>query len=228
MPFARRGHPAAPSVLAALALLAGSGSLHAQAAALSPSAIADARPTVSRDGGGLQPSDVVRIEVWRRPELSGDFTVGMDGALRHPVFHDVVVAGIAMPEVEARIRSILLRFDATPVFIVEPLFRVSVEGEVRQPNLYALTRETTFSQAIALAGGITPLGRPDRVSVIRGGNVLHLDLNEAGAAPASNRIASGDRIIVGARRNVLRDNIAPIASIAAAVGTVVGIATRRR
>ena len=207
---------------------AGPAALRAQDAMHRAAPTLDVHASSAREGAALQPSDVVRIEVWRRPELSGDFTVGLDGALRHPVFRDIVVAGLPMTEVESRVRSVLLRFDATPVFIVEPLFRVSVEGEVRQPNLYALARETTFSQAIALAGGITPLGRADRVSVIRAGTVLRLDLNDAAATPASSRIASGDRIIVGARRNVLRDNIAPIASIAAALGTVVAIATRNR
>ena len=176
----------------------------------------------------LQPSDVVRIQVWRKPELSGEFTVGADGALRHPVYHDVAVAGMPMPEVESRIRSILMRFEAAPVFIVEPLLRVSVEGEVRQPGLYAMSVETTLGQAIGVAGGATSAARTDRVTLRRGSSVVSLDLNDPRTAASATRVQSGDRIIVAQQRSILRDYIAPIASIAAAVGTAVTIATRSR
>ena len=176
----------------------------------------------------LQPSDVVRIQVWRKPELSGEFTVGADGALRHPVYHDVTVAGMPMAEVESRIRSILMRFEASPVFIVEPLLRVSVEGEVRQPGLYAMSVETTLGQAIGIAGGATSAARTDRVTLRRGTSVISLNLNDPRTAASATRVQSGDRIIVAQQRSMLRDYIAPIASIAAAVGTAVTIATRSR
>jgi hypothetical protein len=34
--------------------------------------------------GTLRPGDVVRIDVWQKPELSGEFRVGIDGSLVHP------------------------------------------------------------------------------------------------------------------------------------------------
>ena len=195
-----------------------------------PSMMTAARPVavVSVWDGAtvLRPSDVVRIQVWRKPELSGEFTVGPDGALRHPVYHDAVVTDVPMHEVESRIRGVLLRFEAAPVFIVEPLLRVSVEGEVRQPGLYSMSAETTVGQAIALAGGTTSLSRTDRITVRRAHQVIRLHLNDDAATASTMRILSGDRILVPAQRHVFRDYIAPVASIAAAVGAAINIARR--
>src|SRR5829696_4609079 len=40
----------------------------------------------------LTPGDSVRIEVWRKPEFSGDFVVAPDGTITHPLFRSVRVA----------------------------------------------------------------------------------------------------------------------------------------
>ena len=215
-------------LLAGLAIMAAPAMLRAQEARTSESRSLRVAAAPAVASPVLQPSDVVRIQVWRKPELSGEFTVGADGALRHPVYHDAIVAGMPMSEVESRIRGILLRFEASPVFIVEPLLRVSVEGEVRQPGLYSMSVETTVGQALGIAGGATSAARTDRVTLRRGTSVVALDLNDPRAAASATRVLSGDRIIVAQQRSMLRDYIAPIASIAAAVGTAVTLATRSR
>src|SRR5690606_41131851 len=62
---------------------------------------------------------------------------------------------VPQDEIERRVQEILYDFDAQPRFVVEPLVQVVVGGEVRQPNLYALSPEMTVSQAVGLAGGVT-------------------------------------------------------------------------
>ena len=110
----------------------------------------------------LNPGDVVRITVWRKPELSGDFVVARDGTLSHPLLREVHVTGIPVELVDARIREFLTTLEANPQFVIEPLLRVAVSGEVRTPNLYNLRPETSISQAVAVAGGTTERGRRDR------------------------------------------------------------------
>src|SRR2546422_4529355 len=61
-------------------------------------------------------------------------------------------------------------------FVLEPVFPVTVAGEVRQPNLYRLPEGTTFAQAIAQAGGPTELGRLNKVQVIRRDSTMMIDL----------------------------------------------------
>src|SRR4051812_5763503 len=48
-------------------------------------------PRTSAAQAVLTPGDSVRIEVWRKPEFSGDFVVAPDGTITHPLFRSVRV-----------------------------------------------------------------------------------------------------------------------------------------
>lgn len=157
----------------------------------------------------LRPGDAVRITVWRNSELSGEFAVAADSTLRHPLYQDVQVAGLPLPLVRERLRGFLTRYEAKPEFVIEPLYRVAVGGEVRQPNLYALPPETTVVQAVAMAGGATREGSLKRVLLMRQGEEQLLDLTDPGAAFTQTFIRSGDQILVLRRRNFFRDYLVP-------------------
>ncbi|MBW3654567.1 MAG: SLBB domain-containing protein [Gemmatimonadetes bacterium] len=174
----------------------------------------------------LNPGDAVRITVWRRDDLSGEFSIAADGTVVHPLLKQVVVTGISLPEAERRLGEMLQRVEGNAPFVVEGLLRVSVGGEVRTPNLYALTPVTTVSQAVALAGGISDRGRLDRVRLIRGGTEQMIDLTDPAQRLSNMTVRSGDQIVVARRGNVFRDVIAPAGSLAAAVVSLIGILTR--
>src|SRR5256884_4803877 len=124
----------------------------------------------------LRPGDMLRINVWRHPEMSGDLEVGADSTLVHPVYQTIKVAGVPLPVVKERLRGLLAKYEQDVQLVIEPLFPVTVAGEVRVPNLYRLPQGTTFAQAIAQAGGLTELGRLDRVHVIRRDSAMVIDL----------------------------------------------------
>ncbi|HXF94549.1 MAG TPA: SLBB domain-containing protein [Gemmatimonadales bacterium] len=170
----------------------------------------------------LRVGDALRITVWRQPELSGEFAVAPDSALVHPVYQRVKVAGTTLSVAQERLRSLLVAYDREVQLVVEPLFPVTVAGEVRQPNLYRLAEGTTFAQAVALAGGPTELGRLDRVRVIRRDTTMVINLAGGYSRYESLTVASGDQIFVGRRSgfNLLRDVLYPLASLTAAVAAV--------
>ncbi|MGH7721172.1 MAG: polysaccharide biosynthesis/export family protein [Gemmatimonadaceae bacterium] len=174
----------------------------------------------------LQPGDIVRLTVWRRPEFSGEFEIASNGVIKHPLYQHVPVARMPLAEVNSRVRTYLLQFDANPEFIIEPLFRVAVGGEVQSPNLYRFPRETTIPQAIALAGGVTGSGRLDRVRLIREGQTQSLDLTHPDTKWAQVPIRSGDQILVTRRRNYLLEYIGPIASLTGVIVSIVALTTR--
>lgn len=174
----------------------------------------------------LNPGDVVRITVFRKPELSGEVVIAADGTLRHPLYRDIPVVGLALTDAEARIRERLSRYEVNPQFVIEPLLRVSVSGQVRQPSLYSLAPETTVAQAVALAGGVTDQGRMDRVRLIRGGQEIRVDLQSTREGPAQSPVRSGDQIVVDRRVNVFREYIAPSGGIAAALVALINLVTR--
>lgn len=181
----------------------------------------------SGDGATLNPGDHVQIAVFRAPELSGDFAVGSDGTITHPLYHAVRVVGLTQPEVEARVRTVLARLDANPQFVVQLLLRVAVGGEVTRPNLFTLPPETSVAQAVAQAGGATEQGRLDRVRLVRGGRVAVLDLTQPGGL-ADQAVRSGDQIVVDRRGSTFRDVIVPLGSIIAGIAGVASLIVTSR
>ena len=63
--------------------------VHAQSAPTAPS---------DTSGGTLKPGDVVRLKIWREPDLSGDFVVDEHGGVVVPKLGRVPVVGLS-PEV---------------------------------------------------------------------------------------------------------------------------------
>ena len=208
-------------LLIALICLAAAGHVTAQAAPRPAQPVSKVTPTLL-----LKPGDVLRITVLRHPELSGEFTVNGDGVLVHPLYRELRVSGIALSDTEQLVRGVLARFDAKPEFVIDPLFQVSVAGEVRQPNLYALRPTTTIAQAVALAGGVSERGRIDRVRLFRAGREYPVDLRRPETGMSMDLIQSGDQIVVERRGSVFRDIIAPAGSIIGALAALVNIATR--
>lgn len=174
----------------------------------------------------LIPGDYVRVTVWRKPELSGEFLVAADSTLKHPLYQEVKVGGLGVAAAQERLRSYLTKLESSPQISIEPLFQVTVGGEVRSPNLYKLSPETNIAQAVALAGGPNERGRLEKVHLLRGGRDMLLDLTQADASAIRMTIESGDRIVLERRREVFRDVIGPLASLAG-LGVSIGIILRR-
>jgi len=156
---------------------------------------------------------MVRITVWRQPELSGEFEIAADGTVTHPLYREVEVAGVPVATAEARLREFLQRFEANPEFVVQPLFRVAVGGEVRQPSLYAFPPAVTLARAVALAGGPSERGRLDEVLLVRDGRTVEVDLTRAEGGLAHTGIRSGDQIMVSRRSAFFRDYMLPAVSL---------------
>jgi len=177
----------------------------------------------------LRPGDVLRINVWRHPELSGDFVVAPDSSLVDPVYQGVKVAGQPLYVVRDRLRGVLSTYEQSVPFVLEPLFPVTVAGEVRQPNLYRLPEGTTFAQAIAQAGGPNELGQLNKVNVIRRDSTMTINLGSGYSKYQGLVIASGDQILVGRRSNfnLVRDALYPLASLTAAVAAILAYSRTR-
>ena len=184
----------------------------ASAAAQSPAA-AEAAPA-------FHVGDAVRITVWRNPDLSGQFDVTEDGTIIHPVYRSVRVAGVPVPQVQAQLRTVLQRFETNPEFVVEPLFRVAIGGEVRTPNIYTLPPYTSVAQAVVQAGGPTPDARVKRVRLLRDGQTIFVDLTRPHSELANLRIRSGDQIVLDEQRNLWSDTIRPALTTASSVASI--------
>jgi polysaccharide export outer membrane protein len=182
----------------------------------------------------LLPGDSVRIAVWRKPEMSGDFIVAPDGTISHPLYRAVRVGGVPFSTAEANLRSFLARFEQDPQFVAEPLVRVSVSGEVRRPAVFGVRPETTIGEAVAQAGGPTEFAKRNRVTILRKDTTgrqreFYVNLVDPERGSATARVHSGDQIVVDRRRSFFRDIMMPTLSVigsVASIGLLIDRATR--
>jgi protein involved in polysaccharide export with SLBB domain len=189
-------------------------------------AAAGQSPGLGGAGATLQTGDALRISVWGVPELSGEFEVGPDSALKHPLYKNVKVAGVPLPVLEGRVSEYLRQFRNKPELSLEPLLRVVLGGEVRLPSIYSLPPEATVAEAVARAGGPSPNGRLDRVTLVRNGRRIAVNLHRPDSEAARSTVHSGDQILVGRRRNLLREVIAPTVTFAASVTSMIFVIRR--
>jgi polysaccharide export outer membrane protein len=163
---------------------------------------------------GLAPGDQIRITVWRKPEMSCDCTVAGNGTIIHPLYRDVQVIGVPLTTVEERLRTFLARYEQNPQFVIQPLVKIVVGGEVRTPNIYSVPPETTIAQAIAIAGGPTERG------VLR---EIKMDISRPDSDAGVLQIRSGDQILIGRRGRSALEYISPVTSSIAAIAAIISI-----
>lgn len=174
----------------------------------------------------LRSGDQVEIQIWERPELSGQFDVTPTGHLAHPLYSDVRVAGLPFAEVQESLARFLERYMATPRFLALPRVQVAVFGEVRNPNLYRLSPEMTVVEVVAQAGGFTREARTNRIHLIRDGAESTIDFTDPTSRHLQMQIRSGDQIQVDRDVSLFRDYIVPAGSIGGAIIGLVGILIR--
>lgn len=173
----------------------------------------------------LAPGDSVRIVVWRKPEMSGDFIIAPDNTISHPLYRAVRVGGVPFNTAEANVRTFLARFEQDPQFVVEPLVRVAVSGEVGRPQVFAVRPETTIGEAVAQAGGPNQFGQRDRVRVLRKDpngrqRELVVSLLDPESPSATIRVHSGDQIVIDRRRSFFREIFLPALGVLGSAASI--------
>ena len=117
----------------------------------------------------LGPSDVLRVNVWQNPDLSGDVTVRPDGTIALPLVGEVRAAGRTAAQVRAEIVEAAAgvrqgRRRTTSPCRSPPInsYRFIVNGNVERIGAYTSNRYVTVSEAIALAGGPNRFADPEQ------------------------------------------------------------------
>jgi polysaccharide export outer membrane protein len=163
-----------------------------------------------------QPGDMVRINVWREPELSGEVFVQNDGTAIFPALGRMHVGGLTADSLNgllvARFRDRILNtpVDAT---LIRPL---PVIGSVRSPGVYPVDPTATAIQVIARAGGTAGGERAPRVQLLRhDGSKLDLSMEQS---LGSFNLRNGDALYVEERSFWLRNQRQ--ITVGAAVSTI--------
>lgn len=146
----------------------------------------------------LRPGDIIRLRVWREPDMAGDYAINEEGMAVLPRLGRTQVAGESPRQLEARLVKEYERYLQQPAVEITLLRRVQVLGAVRTPGLHPVDATMSVSDVLALAGGATEQGDPDRIELIRGGQRQQIRLSVS-TRIADSAIQSGDQIYVPER-----------------------------
>ena len=173
----------------------------------------------------ILPGDVVRLRIWREPDLSGDFPIDESGEVVLPRIGPVKATSETPESLKAKLYNEYQKYLAQTSIDVSVLRRVQVLGAVKNPGLYPLDATMTVSDAVAMAGGVTPDGNEKKVQLVRGGQKLSGNLPQR-TRLADTPIRSGDQLYVPYRSWLSRNGYLA-GSLIAASATVIAILSRR-
>lgn len=148
----------------------------------------------------LNPGDGVRIIFYNiNDNISGDYYIQQDGLLQLPFIGNIDTRNRDFKFIK---NQIVTKYDSlykNPELTVQPLLRINILGEVRNPGYYYVTDVEKITGILALAGGVTGAAASKEIYILRGEEEIELNVSELtakGNTAADFGLRSGDRIFV--------------------------------
>ncbi len=130
--------------------------------------------------------DILRVDVWREPELSAaQIVVRPDGKITLPLIGDVQAAGFTTKQLQENLTERFKEYAQAPTVSVMVLKiesqKVSIVGNVAKPGTYPLGSPMTVLELIARAGGLTEYAKSKNIKIVRkkDGTTLNFNYNDA-------------------------------------------------
>ncbi len=125
------------------------------------------------------PEDELEISVWENPDLKTKMPVRPDGFISFPLIGDVRAQGLTPAQLKQKIADQLKKFITDPIVtvVVEEInsIKISVAGEVNEPDTYKVNRPIRLLHLFALAKGFTEKADFKRSYLLRDGIKLDID-----------------------------------------------------
>lgn len=179
-----------------------------------------ATPVDNVDDYKIGPHDLLEIHVFGVDELSTTVRVNARGFISMPLIGLIDAGGLTREALEKRIATRLgqdyLQDPHVTIFIREfASQRITLEGAVGRPGIYSITGRTTLIQAMAMAGGLGRLAKPDDIKLFRvlpngEKKVMTYDLLEIREGQVEDPILQGQDIVIvsqSASRKFLTDSL---------------------
>ena len=119
----------------------------------------------------IGPQDMLRIDVWKEPDISRVVPVRPDGKITLPLVNDVQASGLTTNQLAAEIAEGLKKYITSPQVTVGVTEinsrRIFVSGEVGHPGAFPLLPNMTVLQALSSAGGFTQFAREKKIYILR-------------------------------------------------------------
>ncbi|HLH08200.1 MAG TPA: polysaccharide biosynthesis/export family protein [Terriglobales bacterium] len=147
--------------------------------------------------------DLLEINVFDVPELSGKFRLSNSGTLSLPLAGELQLQGMTVQQVEQAIARQLrdggyLRDPQVSVLVAEFATQgVSVLGEVKKPGIYPSAGTHRLLDYLSMAEGLTPLaGSHANITHRDNSSVQRIELKSKGGARENPEVYSGDTVLV--------------------------------
>ena len=127
------------------------------------------------------PGDVLKVSVWKEPDLQLELLVRPDGAISFPLAGEISTNGKSVPDLQDELTTRLARFITSPVVTVsvkEVLGnKIYVIGQVNNPGEFVVNPQVDVLQALSMAGGTTPFADLDDIRILRRINAIQSALS---------------------------------------------------
>jgi protein involved in polysaccharide export with SLBB domain len=155
----------------------------------------------------LRPGDELQLKLAGVPSteitsVSGIYTIDGEGYINLPHIGRVKIAGltsgVAQSIIESAYKSRHIYTNPNIVITMQAQTRfVNVGGEVKTPQRVPFTADLTILGSINAAGGFSPYANQRKVRLLRGNQVMIVDVKKIRADPSLDlQVQPGDRIEV--------------------------------
>lgn len=175
-----------------------------------------AYPPMAKYGSGIDtpyligPGDMVRVVVWRSPDLSAIVPVRPDGKISTPLVEDLAASGKTATQLARDVEQVLAKYVQSPVvtvivntFVGPYSQQIRVIGEAVKPQALAYRENMTLLDVMIAVGGITDFADGNRASIVRTGGgktqqfaVRLRDLVRRGDLSANVALRPGDVLVI--------------------------------
>jgi protein involved in polysaccharide export with SLBB domain len=155
----------------------------------------------------LRNGDILEIKISGIPStditsVSGEYTIDNEGSVNMPYIGRVKVTGLSPGVAQSTIESVYRNHDiyTNPTITITQQLQsrfVNVGGEVKTPQRIPYTADLTVLSSINAAGGFSPFADQRKVRLLRGNEVMIIDVKKIRANPSLDiGVQPGDRIEV--------------------------------
>jgi len=169
--------------------------------------VAQAAADVPGEGYIIGAGDVLNVSVWKEDALTRTVTVLPDGRISFPLIGEVKAEGKSLSRLKGEIEEQLTRYVPDVVLSLEVAqvnsMLLYVIGHVRSPGRFVLNANVDVLQALAMAGGLDPFARENKIRILRKEGDLTVvlpfcydDVIDGSHLEANVRLKRGDVVVV--------------------------------
>jgi polysaccharide export outer membrane protein len=158
------------------------------------------------DDKPFQPGRAIQVTIWQEPDLSGEYSIDSEGYIILPLIGRVNVSRFTKDSLESYLTAEYSNYLRSPIIMIEPLIRVGVLGEVKQPGLFKVSPHAPLWDVVDMAGGPTVRANIKSFKIMRNGEIVSSELLgafEEGESLQNIGIESGDLVLVPTSRRAM-------------------------